>query len=201
MELADPPILPYLVLEEPWMLMLTLAGVGVVLWVIGGQRASRRLRWASLGLIASSGGVYVLATVVQTDRERLITATQSLVEATAPLDASTIRSRLGPHATLSGPDGDPWLPAGELLDELESALRRYEVEEHRIASVGAEAGDRVGRSVLDLRTTMEDSVYAGLPVRTVWVLTWTREPDGRWRVSDLRWMQVNGQRPNAGRWW
>jgi len=144
--------------------------------------------------------VYLLATVVQTDRERLMAATGSLVEATAPLDVATLRSHLGPHATLSGPDGDPWLPAGRLLDELESALQRYEVKEHRIASLGAEAGDRVGRSVLDLRTTMEDSVYAGLPVRTVWMLTWTREADGGWRVSDLRWMEINGQRPNAGSW-
>ena len=90
MPIADPPLLQSLLLEGPWPLVLTLVGTAAVLRLLAARRRQRRLDVAALIALLLALGVYLLASIVTTNREQLLERTEQLVMATAPLDSPTI---------------------------------------------------------------------------------------------------------------
>jgi len=188
MQLDPPPLLPHLLLESPWALMVVFAVLGVILLTTAHRKRQKSLLIASIGCLGVAVGVYMLAQSVVTPREQLLKDTKSLVYATAPLDSAVLERMIAPSAVVTGPDGSVWVEAGQIRSRLEHVLKRVPIDQQQIRSLDAATQDEQwGYSTVTVRTHTGSN-----PVNTGWRLTWRHESDGRWRVVDIRWMRFNG---------
>ncbi len=197
MNLDSPPMLEHLFLESPWAVMAIGVITAIVLLTVGRQRRNKWLALASLGAFALAAGVWFLASAVTTDREQLILDTQALVAATSPLDHAALDLLIDPSATVSGPDGTVWLPAGQLRPRLRTALARVSLHGQRVRFVQAIAHDT---GWAESTVTVRTEIAGGAPIYTGWLLSWHRgqEPAGAWRVVDIRWLRFQGQGVQRG---
>lgn len=198
--LPDPPFFEHHLLESPWALAATLALIGVVLFVHGARRLNRRVVIVAGVSMLLGIGVVVLATFVTTTRELLIARTREMIAATAPLDLPRLRGFVASGAQLVGPDGSPWLDAEEIFRELESATHRFSIVAQDAGRLTAETpAPTLGRTSLHVRTTFGGRPPSA-PIATDWVFTWEKQTDGRWRVTRLQWMLLQGSPPPIGVW-
>lgn len=187
--LAD-TTLTQMFLENPWPAVVAFVGVSAVLRVIGKRQGQKRLVVAGWIALALGLGVYVLASVVNTDRETLIVRTEALVEATSPADEAALRDLIAPRAVLMGPDGN-------VFDSMDAAfvareLREHNVQENTLRAVAA-ASNRPG---LGISTMDVSSRLGGYPMRTEWEVAWQRGDDGVWRITSMKWLSFNQQTPS-----
>ena len=98
--------------------------------------------------------MYTLAALVTTTREHLANQTNRLVDAATAFDKSTVNDLLHPTVTLAGPDGDTWLDAPTIRDQLETIQDRNLIESQTITAMRAHAeSPSTGRTLLTVRTT------------------------------------------------
>ena len=184
MQLANPPIVEHLLLENPWPVGLTCAAAAIgALW-LGRQRMQAKLKVAGLVLLLVAATVFVVANLVTTSREHITVATRALIQSTAPLDLSTFRSHLHSSAVLQGPQGEPWIHGDKIFEGLERAVKRFPFEGQVVLSLEAEAGNEgPARTLVDIRTDTKTN-----PVVTRWLLSWVKQNDGRWQVVSVQWL-------------
>jgi hypothetical protein len=199
MNVAPPPTLQYLLFEQPLPLVIALIAVAVVLRLLARRRPDRRLDRGALIAILAAIAVFVTAGAVTTDHERILQNTRQLVLATAPLDLQTVDQYIEPHATLSGPDGSTWMHYQQIRQRLPSVLQRFAVTGQRLRQTAAELHSPTWAvSVAEVSTYLDEAT--GLPVRTVWALTWQKDTDEQWRVNNVRWIEFQDQPPQQGIW-
>ena len=196
MEVADPPVVEYLLLEQPWPLVGGLVAAAVLMAAVAQRRRDRRWLGAAIGALVLAPGAYVLATMVNTDRERLVARSRALVGATvSPVDFEHVATFLDADVTLTGPHGAHWLDADAIDRTLRRAEQRWGIEAQSIADLkAATTGRRQGRTALSLRTTLGGRLDYG-PIRSGWVLQWRQDADGTWRVQRIACMQINNREP------
>lgn len=200
MLLADPPLVEHYLFESPTPLAVTLAGAGLILLYHGSRRRHRRLMLAALLPLILSATVLALAAAVTTTRELLIARTSALLAAAASADLPRLRGFFAPEAMLVGPTGAPWLALEPMLEELERTTRRHVIESHEARQLLAQSqGLDEGQSELDLRTFLAGE-WGRRPIATRWLLTWSREADGSWRVQRVQWLSLEGRPPLQGSW-
>lgn len=198
--LGPPPMWEHLLLENPWPIVLALAGVALVLLIVAQRRLQRRPAVVALCCLLAAAGVYALAALVTTDREHITRRTAELVASTAPLDLEHFRSLFTADAELRGPRHDTWFNVEQLTGELQAALLRRTIRSHRIRAIEAQSQDAsLARSLLRLNTTVSwNDSQQDLP--TTWLFTWQRGNDGQWRVRVAQWLTLSGQEPALGVW-
>jgi len=178
--------------------MVVLIVAGIILLSAGQKRKNKPLMLSAGLAILLTGGVFLLAKSVTTDREQLIAETRALVMATAPLDGPKLDQLIDPAAIVTGPSGAVWVDAGQILPRLKRVLRQYPVQVQKIRMVDA-AADENGwaKSTVTIRTETNAS---GDGVNTSWLLHWRRDEaaPGGWRVVDIRWMMFNGMATPQG---
>ncbi len=176
-------------LENPWPVVVGLLAVSAVLRTVGKRRDQKGLTRASWIALLLGIGVYAAATLIQTDRETLIQQTEALVAATSPADEAALTPLLADRAVLMGPGGDVWdnLTGPFIAEE----LREHDVQENTLRMVDASSLRRgVGISTMDVSSRL-----AGYPMRTQWEVQWQKDPQGRWRITGLKWLSFNQQDP------
>lgn len=200
MPITNPPLWQWLLLENPWPLMIALVIAAVLALLVRRQARAHRgqLALTALILLVLAGGAYGLAAVVATDHEQLLDRTRQLVAAAhLPLRSADLDDLLTPSVTLTGPDGRVWMPAPVLRLMVERSVEHLGVSAHHIVSLGAESpNEGEGRSLLSL--TSYSKFEPGVPVPSTWELHWRRDRTGRWRVVEIRWLRFAGQRPQPG---
>ena len=201
--LVDPPVIPYYLLEEPFGLVAVLGGCGLICLVVGYWWHAPRLRVGGGVCLALAGVIYGLAWLVVTDREDLIAQTQRAVDLTAPLEAQAVREMLTPGATLEGPSGEVWLELNTILDELTRLHDQQWIKEQQVVAIEAQVdSSEAGLTQLDLRTTLATPL-GDRPVKTLWLIHWSRHDDAPWRIAHVRWLvhpEPLGIHPSRGAW-
>lgn len=204
MSLPDPPLWQYLLLEQPWPVMIAL-GVGAAVLSVAarrrrleGRRGGLGLRVAAWAAAIAAGGVYGVASSIVTEREQLLDQTRQVVAATqSPIDVAAVLERwLGEDAALVGPGGEKWLDRSQIEQTLAGLERRRQIERHDIRGLDAgivRAGQ--GRSHVELSTRLVGGPRAYGPLHSVWELEWIRDEDEQrtWRLRDVRWVSFRGQ--------
>lgn len=195
-----PSILPHLLLESPWMLVIALAAAGLIVRYVGRQRGQPALARISWGLVLLAGSVLALAYLVTTPREALIRRTGELLRATAPLDLPAVTAMLDPAAVLVGPGGETWLERPQIERELESADQRFGLASHTLRYIQAQARDQQGIVEIDLRTTLREGLGPQAPIGSRWLLSWQRDARGEWKLHRLQWLELMNRPPSPGVW-
>lgn len=149
-------------------------------------------------LVALAGGVYLLSTLVTTEREVLLQRTEALIAATARVDDAALRDTLTEDALLrtSGAiervlrsiDGR----AGIIDGARQNLQGRYRITEWEILDRQATIdGPNVGRTLIRVGA---DADGISRTHYSWWRLHWERGPDGRWRCFEIepRWIQFAG---------
>lgn len=182
-------------LIQPWPLAaaLALAGLAVAFMV--------RARWrvpiaGALGALA--GATLAAGILVTTDRERLVTTTRDLIDATARANTIALAGMLAPDARLvvDVPIAEAGLrPTGAGI-ERDAILKlvadtlggQWPLKEHDILEVQSTlVGPGVGRTQVRVRAVLE---AIGLPIASWWRIEWRRDPDGSWRAVGVRLLHV-----------
>lgn len=192
--LPSPPLLPRLFLEQPTPLAVALVIATIVSMAVLNRRGK-----AVQGTVAAAFGVLVaaviiLATAVQTDRERIAAATEDLVNAAAAVDQTALDRMLAPDVRLlaqarineqvqrEGPKltDSGWDKATILAQADEYLKGPFKVSSAAVLETQALLdGPTSGRTQVRVRAVPE--IY-NFPVITWWRVTWRKGSDGQWQA-------------------
>ena len=199
-------MLTHFLLESPGALVFFLALTAIVLLLIASRHqgpTQRKSAAAAAAVALLAVGVWLLATLWVTDRERILQRTEMLLDLTAPLDAANLDQMFDPAAEMVGPDGQRCFDAHQMLRMLKSNLEIYRVTSHRVRRIGASVeSSQSGTSWLELRTTLQYPAAGGTaPIPSSWILLWRREaPDGPWLVAQVKCTELMSLRPSCDYW-
>lgn len=196
--LPDPPAIEHYLLESPWMACAVLVIAGFVgLIVLNRQgKAGRGVQVAGAGILLAAV-VFVLATVVKTEREALAERTLELVARTATVDTAglspLLSDRVAVSTSLALPIAIP-VDKATLLDSVRKTLgESYRIEKHTTGRVRAVIdGQNTARTQVRVWVTLaKGQAYYDAPVGSWWRIEWRKEGD-EWRVVTLTLQQVDG---------
>lgn len=187
--LPEPSMLPVLLFEQPWLL---LAGVLVVallgsMW----QRRNGSMRgafaWLAGGLIACAG-LYLVARVVVTDRERVAVATNDLVGATASVNIGGLRALLDDSVRLTYFRAAGGLDKAGTIAAVQRELgQTYKVKDWMIQELQVAAdGDSRMKTQVRVRVTPADWNF---PHISWWAIDWKKSGDA-WRATGIRPLSI-----------
>lgn len=195
--LPQPGLFQRFILENPAPTAVAILLIAAI--VLFALRSRGRL---SAGLITLAAGAVLAASVmaagaaVRTQRETLLGLQDQLIDATAHARLVTLDTLLAPDARVP-PTRLPQLKGGlrrdAILSTIESTLAdRYRVD--TVAVIKRQAvidGPNAARSQVYIRVKPAD--YA-----TTWAwfaITWRRDPDGRWRATEIDPLFLSGILP------
>jgi hypothetical protein len=193
MNIPDPPPLPAspvfvrLLLESPLPLVLTLAGVGVLLVAVANQRGNLRkgLR-VGLPILGAALGVWLLAHFVRTDREKLSAAAFDLVRAVVAADVAATDRALADGAVLRTFVDENGLPKDRILERVGRDFRKggsLEIKEYAILEMQATTqGERDGFVQFKIRAA--PTTLGGLTF-SWWRLDLARNAQGQWQTTGI----------------
>lgn len=188
--LPPPPLLTSLLLEHPAPLVGALGIAAVVAFAILNARGrARQAGIAGLALLLAAAGLYTLATLIQTDREKISEETKALIGAAAHADSRALDAQMAPTCRLytSLPIPEFTVPSDGLgkaaiLDGVVKAMgQQHHVDEAAVLELQAAIdGPTSGRTQVRVRTTIDK-----VPVFSWWRITWQRGSDGDWKAAAI----------------
>ncbi len=181
------PLWSRLLLESPLPLVLLLATAGVVAILVLNQRGDLRRGLRTGGpILGAAAAVWLLASAVATDRERLKASAAALVRAVAAGDAEATDRALSQDAVVRTFVDASGLPRERIIERVGRDFRKggsLEVKEYAILEMQATTqGDRDGFVQLKLRATPQ---ITGGPTFSWWRLDLSRDADGEWRTTGV----------------
>ncbi len=198
--LPSPPILSRLLFEDPLILtaILIIASVAVFFLFNAQGKVKKAILWSGVGLLLGIG-VLILASAIETDREKIIAATTPLVRVTAAADTSRLEPLLDDQVRLTNelslaadelPHGEPW-DKTQILDHVRSYLgdkfRLKPGETAIIETQGVIDGPGRGRTQVHIRVTPELFEF---PWPSWWRIDWKQDAKGEWRVIGIQPLDV-----------
>lgn len=176
--------------EDPFMLVVLLAAVGIAL-ALGLLRLGRRMPAVITIVLAAlaSGSVIAAAQLVTTPHERLKENTARLVQATAEADAAAMRDLLDPDVTLRS-GSYRFIPGYSGRDRLIAGAEQVPRVLESVSVLEARAGldgPRVARTQVRLRAYGMGGQLLG---HSWWELLWHKQED-HWVVVEIEplWIQ------------
>jgi len=188
--------------EPPWLITGVLSAAAFGLVVHGWRRADKRQLKAAGAVVAVIAAWWIVASLVETSRERLTRLTNSLIHATSPYDAAAFRTSLSPTVTLTSPDPQRsvWLSGPEVFATIDRSMQVWQPESHRV-HVDQLQMKESRLAAVDLSiTTLLRSEFGVRPIRSKWRFIWERDSAGLWKVAEIQWRELNGQPPRRGLW-
>jgi hypothetical protein len=185
------PLLESILFERPLPLVVLLVLAGLVAFVLLNRRGRAGAGIFALALgVALACGLWILATVVRTDREVVSEQTRELVDAAARTDRAGLSRLLHETAKLSI-GGGGWLERDEILDAVDRRLgATYKLHEWAVVKVEASVDSaEVARTQVNVRAETE---AARVPNLSWWKIGWRKAADGRWVVTSIEPLSVGG---------
>lgn len=197
--LPSPPALVHYVLETPWLVLGAVVLSGIVALVVLNQRNKAKLGLVVLALsLVFAAAIFLVSTLVTTERERLDTRTRELISLTSTAELGALRSvlseqiqvRLGGVTFRSGRDA--------VLSDVDRLLaKQYPISSIDITHVQCVIdGPNVARSQVRVRATSSAAMY-NAPAGSWWLIDWRRDLDsagqgtGEWRASGINMLQLD----------
>lgn len=191
----------YMLLENPWPVAGTLLALAVVLFLRAGRAGDRKAMAAFPVALGLAGAVVVVAWLVVTRAEEVRKQTADLIKWTVQPVQGDGDEYFDPNVALIGPQSEMWLQGDDFLDELNRAVRKWNIRSNSLWGVEVEMiRPDLARVVMHVRTVLSGE-WGERPVHTDWRLTLRRDAaGGEWRVQQVEWLKLSGQEPNFGIW-
>ena len=185
----DPPLLEYLLFESPWGLMVALLAVAAGIFLAGGRGGRRHVQQAAAVPLVAAVALPILAHFVRTDAERMRANTRRLVEAISdPLDMQTLRFLTADDARLLQWDREQLLRVARRASEL------VEITDYTITNLMVRRGSgRYGKTYVAVIGRANYRGGFGSGFKTSWVLNWRKGDGGKWQLSAVDEVHVNGR--------
>lgn len=195
--LPAPPLLERVLLEEPLPGAIVLIAAGVVAAVMfrqaGRDRAAVAL--AALGVFLGAA-VYVLATAVTTERERLHEQARRAVRLVLASDARGVEAELTDGVSLTLLGRLSRMGKRDIVARVkDNTLRTYGVKDCTVLRVQAVI-DAPGSARTQMHLGARSELY-GISVGSWWVLHWRRDTEERWRIAAIECQQIDGIPPGT----
>lgn len=172
--------------ESPWKLGMPAAVVCGTLLVLWRRTGSNGRRTAFLSAVGVSAGLFLLQTLVVTDREAIIALVRDLAEAVESSELDRIEAAIDDSYRAGGLQRQTVMPA------IRARLSHYSVERPRLWNFRVEVrGDEATtrfQCLCDVRTE-----GALVSILSEWSLELVRRQDA-WKVRAIEAITINGQR-------
>lgn len=184
-----------LLFENPWPLIGGVILAGAIAIAVFNRRGATR---PAVAVIASTvvfaAGVWLLARMVTTDRERIRDQTLALVDAVAKVDEPVLASLLADDLSLYLKVGsaatENSLDRAATIDRARRTLGGpYRLKEWHVSDQDIVVSLPNATSTLNVVVIPE---AAGLPVHSAWRVDWRRMPDGSWRAFAIELISMSG---------
>ncbi|MFA7236331.1 MAG: hypothetical protein WC058_05655 [Phycisphaeraceae bacterium] len=205
----DPSWFDRFLLENPWPALAVFAAFALIfVWHYLRQRR-RALLIPALGCAVVAGVVPLLAFLVTTPRERLMPLDEQFVHAVVPklpgADIATLEKLLSPAIDfqISSPAVSQSHDRKALLEQIDRVLRKYHPHDAILLDNDArQLSTGQYESYFRVRVTFDAAnegplSASNLSATTDWLLQWSGQPDGSFRIATLRWLKINGIDPAA----
>lgn len=193
--LPPAPLLERFLFEQPLLPVVVLGLLAVIAVIAFASRNQRQRGVLVAGVLALlAGGVYLVSTLVTTEREELLERTEVLIGAAASVDSVVLRDILTENASLRTTGAIERVLASiegrtEIINRASQSLEgRYQVTEWEIVDRQATIdGPSVGRTLVRVGVDVDGFSRTHY---SWWRLHWERGPDGQWRCFEIepRWI-------------
>jgi len=193
--LPTPPPVAHFLLENPIPGVVFLLLVAVVVFLMLNARGRVRPALLSAALIVVLAGVlFAVASIVDTDRERISARTRELVGVVTAVDRAGMEEILADGLVTRATRVPRNATKDQVIAIVESEVGvKYRASAHEFLDLQAAMyGPRVGRTQTRVRVSSE---YGGIP--SWWLIDWHLEDDGIWRASRIECLWIPGI-PNPG---
>ncbi len=177
----------------PWYLLLTLAGVGGVLFWSGNQKQQARPRNVGLGLIGLAVLIFALGFVFETDLQKVKRLNGELVQSVPRRDWVKMSALLDPDATLGTVDGTLFSNRAALVNGAKTNADQWGVKSVTVTRTD-ETQDPSGITVdIDVLSRQDATESFGLPVTvSSWRMVW--EPAGKdWVCHQITCLKIGNE--------
>lgn len=187
--LPGPPLLSGWIFESPLAPAIVVLVGGALAFAVLRARNLHAARACLAAAVVLPIALIVTASMVTTDRERLIARAADLVAATATADAPRLRVLLGDQCTLIEPGSRRELDRDELLGAVSSRIPSFEIREHAVKETRAVVdNDRFARVQIKVFVSSK----LGGPNNSWWHLEYEKDGAGAWRVTRIKPLAISG---------
>jgi ketosteroid isomerase-like protein len=151
---------------------------------------------AAVILLAIGGGVFGLASAVETSRERVMQQSTALVDAAATGREQAVADLLADDVRLRVAERPFSVGRGAILSLVGRVGTQNLVSSYSLNEV--RAGRVEGDQLITQAQVSAAASGGGGSWPTWWQLHWTRTADGDWKVSEIVWLTLGPTRPGAG---
>lgn len=195
--MPEPPdvgLVTRFVFENPWPVVIVLAGGGAVMaWMALRDGRLERVRVAA-GLVGVGIVIAVIGAVVTTSGEHAEDVTRRLVDAAVTTNTAVAVRLLADDASLAiGSPDNPGFDVDYIRSQLEGLARRVVIDSNRITGLRAysESSDA---AVVHFGCWTE---AGGFTSPSQWVVRVEKQSDGVWKVTRITCVSINQRVPDA----
>lgn len=187
--LPGPPLLSGWVFESPLAPAIIVLVGGALAFAVLRARNPTAARASLVAAVVLPVVLFVSASMVTTDRERIIERAADLVAATATADAPRLGALLAEGCTLIEPGSRSELERGELLGAVSSRIPSFEIREHAVKETQAVVdNDRFARVQIKVFVSSK----LGGPNNSWWHLDYEKDASGAWKVTRIKPLAISG---------
>jgi hypothetical protein len=161
--------------DTPWWLPITIAAMGIYVFVTGNNRREAKVRNTGAGIIIASLALLAVSYFVDTDREFAEKSTRKLIHAVPARDWATFESLLDPKAKLI-----TYRNREQIVEAAKAAVDRYGLESITITHLSATQI----QTQITVNVVMLSSHSDAHNLRSDWQFEWAETPGG-WRLVSI----------------
>lgn len=166
-----------LIFAAPWWLIGLIAGIGVILFISANKRQETSLRSISLGVIGLAIALAIVSYLVDTDLEKAVKRTRTLVASVDKRDWETLRSLLDPQVSFA-----IYSNRDQIISGAKIAVEQWGLKSIRITSLKAEKIDTLVS--VSITVIGETNQTMGYRPPSNWRLDW-QETDQGWQLFTI----------------
>lgn len=199
--MPDPPnvsIITRYLFDNPWPLSVVLIVLAVAFAL--GWRSVRKRELLVFAAVAAAlaVGVFLIERWVTTSGEEAETVVRDLVTFAEQGNVAAGAALFADDATMSLVDPrNPGVGVDEIRNRLNMVAGRYAISANAVTSLKTHS-EESNRGVVHLRVRTEFEAGYGYPVLSAWVIAVERQPDDTWKITQITFVEFNGQSPTIG---
>jgi hypothetical protein len=184
-----------LLFDAPWWLPAGLIALGIFLFWTGNNRRETKVRNVGIGVVLAAIAVLLLSYFVDTNVEKAVKRTRTLVYSVEARDWATLRNTMGPNVTL-GMLGttDRYGDREQIIGGARAAVDQFGLRNVRILSTNTEASDQL--ITVTITAMSEQDITQGRPITTSWRLEYQRSGKD-WPLVRITCIDIAGRSGEA----